>query len=91
MIIVSYDAQNEQLIVQVADTGKGIKAEEIPTLCQKFGTLLRTAEMNSEGVGLGLMISKALIEANKGQLSIHSQGINKGSTFEFTMKMQQVD
>ena len=66
IIIVSYDAQQEKLSVQVADTGKGIKAKEIPNLCQQFGTLLRTAEMNSEGIGLGLMISKALIEANEG-------------------------
>ena len=41
-------------MVQVADCGKGIAAKEIPKLCQKFGELLRTAEMNSEGVGLGL-------------------------------------
>ena len=73
--------------MQIADSGKGIEASEIPTLCEKFGKLLRTAEMNSEGVGLGLMISKALIEANEGQLSIQSEGVDKGSIFTFTMKM----
>ena len=41
-----------------------------------FGKLLRTAEMNSEGVGLGLMVSKALIEANGGRLEIRSEGID---------------
>ena len=71
----------------MADTGKGIAAEEIPTLCQKFGKLLRTAEMNCEGVGLGLMISKALVEANGGQLKIESEGVGMGSYFMFTMKM----
>ena len=44
--------------------------------------------MNSEGVGFVLMISKALIEANGGQLTIASEGIKKGSVFQFTMKMQ---
>ena len=68
LIVISFDAFKQKLQVQVADSGKGISAEEIPTLCQKFGKLLRTAEMNSEGVGLGLMISKALIEANEGVL-----------------------
>ena len=43
--------------------------------------------MNSEGVGFGLMISKALIEANEGVLKIASEGIGKGSVFQFTMKM----
>lgn len=87
-VLAGYDESNCQIIVQVADTGTGITAEEIPFLCQKFGKLFRTAEMNSEGVGFGLMISKALIEANGGQLKIASEGINKGSVFQFTMKMQ---
>ena len=69
------------MIVQVSDTGSGIDPEEIPLLCQKFGKLFRTAEMNSDGVGFGLMISKSLIEANGGQLKIASEGINKGSVF----------
>ena len=43
--------------------------------------------MNSDGVGLGLMISKALIEANGGELKIMSEGLNKGSIFSFNMKM----
>ena len=44
--------------------------------------------MNHDGIGLGLMISKALIEANRGQLQIKSDGIDKGSVFAFTMKMK---
>ena len=87
-MLAGYDEQNCQIIVQVADTGTGIAADEIPFLCQKFGKLFRTAEMNSEGVGFGLMISKALIEANDGVLKIASEGVNKGSVFQFTMKMQ---
>jgi len=46
------------MMVHVADSGKGITEEEIPNLCQQFGKLYRTAEMNHEGLGLGLMISK---------------------------------
>ena len=43
--------------------------------------------MNCEGVGLGLMISKALIEANGGELRIESEGVGRGSSFTFSMKM----
>jgi len=74
----------------VADSGKGIAPEEIPLLCKKFGKLFRTAEMNSDGIGLGLMISKALIEANGGKLNIASRGIDRGSVFEFNMKMTNI-
>ena len=75
IILISYDAAREQLVVQVGDSGKGIRADEIPKLCSKFGTLFRTAEQNSEGIGLGLMVSKALIEGNSGELRIESEGM----------------
>ena len=75
----------------MSDTGKGIKAEEIPLLCEKFGKLFRTAEMNSEGIGFGLMISKAIIESNGGLLHIKSDGIDKGSVFGFSMNMVVVE
>ena len=90
LLIVSYDSPRGEIVVKVADTGKGIAAGEIPTLCQKFGKLLRTAEMNCEGVGLGLMVSKALIEANGGELKIESEGVSQGSCFTFTMKMHDL-
>ena len=47
--------------------------------------------MNHEGIGLGLMVSKALVEKNGGKLDIFSKGIDKGSIFTFSMKMNQVE
>ena len=44
------------LTVDVEDTGVGIAAEDFPMLFTRFGKLHRTAEMNSEGIGLGLTI-----------------------------------
>ena len=85
--MAGYDETSKQLRVHIYDSGKGITPSEIPKLCHKFGKLFRTAEMNSDGIGLGLMISKALIEKNGGELSIHSDGIDQGSVFAFSMKM----
>ena len=51
-----YRIDTEKLFVQVEDTGIGIAAEDQPKLFNKFGVLARTAEMNHEGIGLGLTI-----------------------------------
>ena len=40
---------------------------------------------------MGLMICKHLVEMNQGAIEVHSDGKDQGSTFTFTMKMQQVD
>lgn len=46
------------LHIQVRDTGTGIAAEDIPKLFTRFGKLKRTADLNSDGLGLGLTIVK---------------------------------
>lgn len=74
------------LRVSVEDTGKGIKPEEIDKVFQMFGKLKRTASLNNEGIGLGLMICKKLVQLNEGQISLHSDGQNKGCTISFSMK-----
>ena len=45
--------------------------------------------MNSDGIGLGLTITKKIVNKSGGQIEVHSDGINKGSTFMFSMKMTQ--
>ena len=51
----------------------------------RFGKLHRTAEMNHDGIGLGLTIVKQIVEACNGVVEVHSDGIGKGSCFAFTM------
>lgn len=75
------------LKVHVVDSGKGIDPQDINKLFNMFGKLLRTAEQNHEGIGMGLMICKNLVEQNQGTINVHSDGLDKGSIFSFTMKM----
>ena len=87
MLFASYDEESEMLRVCVSDNGKGIEESEQSQIFEKFGKLLRTASMNSEGIGLGLTISRRLVEANGGELKVYSGGINQGAQFMFAMKM----
>ena len=84
---MSYGDSSDFLYVQVCDTGVGIPEAEIGKLFSRFGKLHRTAELNSEGIGLGLTIVKQIVEESKGGISVYSEGQDKGSTFSFSMNM----
>ena len=75
------------LKIHIFDSGKGIRKEDIKKLFTMFGKLHRTAEMNSEGIGLGLMICQQLVSLNGGTIIVSSDGENQGSVFTFDMKM----
>ena len=76
------------LRVHIHDTGQGILPDEMPKLFNMFGKLKRTAEVNSEGIGMGLMICQNLVKMNGGTIEVHSDGENRGSVFSFSMKMK---
>jgi HAMP domain-containing protein/signal transduction histidine kinase len=67
-----------QLRVEIADTGLGIEPETLPKIFDAFEQGGRT---QSGGLGLGLAISKTLVEAHKGIIAAQSDGRNKGSNF----------
>lgn len=72
------------------DTGTGIAREDFPKLFNRFGKLHRTAQMNHEGIGLGLTIVKEIVEACHGNVAFYSKGLGHGSTFSFSMKFPSV-
>ena len=63
------------------DTGVGISQKDFPKLFTRFGELQRTAQINNEGIGLGLNIVKQIVELCDGQVNVHSDGKGKGSVF----------
>ena len=68
------------LIITVRDTGRGIKAENISKLFNKFERLDVEKNTTTEGTGLGLAITKQLIEMMGGRINVQSQ-FGKGSIF----------
>ena len=55
-IMASYDFSQSCIVIHVVDSGIGIQQDDQKKLFKKFGKLRRTAELNSEGIGLGLTI-----------------------------------
>ena len=58
------DSCKNMLIIHVKDTGRGILPEDIPKLFTEFGKLQKTADINAEGIGLGLTIVKQIVETS---------------------------
>ena len=85
VIIVNYSVAQSKLSISVQDTGKGISPEKIPGLFKCFGKMKRTAEQNSEGLGLGLVIVKQIVDQYYGDVSVYSDGPGQGSTFNVTL------
>lgn len=78
--------ENDRFIkVSVSDTGKGILKENMDKLFKKFGKLENSYETIAEsgGTGLGLYITKQLIEGMGGKITAKSSGENKGAEFTF--------
>ena len=95
-IILSARADNEQVLISVKDNGRGIPAEDMPVLFDKFhrgrpaplSAAMRNATTDAEfledadvsGVGLGLYLGRNVMEQMGGQISVESE-VGRGSTF----------
>jgi two-component system, NtrC family, sensor histidine kinase KinB len=76
--------RNEYVVVSVSDTGSGIPAEYLPHIFDKFIQVPGA----QGGAGLGLAISKSIVEAHGGQISVQSE-VGRGTTFTFTLPVAQ--
>ncbi len=85
-IDVSVRRIKDKVVFAVKDTGMGMTPEIKTTLFQKFSRG-DGARMNTSGSGLGLYLAKEIIEAHKGTVGVDSEGMGKGSTFHFELRV----
>jgi len=79
-ITIGLKADDENIVVSIKDTGLGISNEDIPHLFQKFYRVDTTATRQIGGNGLGLFISRKIVEMNNGRIWVESE-VGQGSTF----------
>lgn len=82
-IKISAEERENRVAISVHDTGSGIPAEYLPHIFDKF---VQVPNAPTGGAGLGLTISKSIIEAHHGQISVQSE-VGRGTTFTFTLPL----
>lgn len=83
-VTISVQQENNEIHVEVRDSGPGIKAEDIPRLFQPFEQLDQGKGRVKGGTGLGLAITREIVLAHGGRIWAESE-IGKGSSFHFTL------
>lgn len=79
-----------ELFISVADSGQGIKEEDMPKLFSSFEQVNTKKNHSKEGTGLGLAISKQLINMMGGEIGVDSE-FGKGTTFSFNIHQSITD
>ena len=73
----SYNPSPQRVTIEISDNGIGME----PQFVEKVFYVFEQADSQGEGLGLGLAISKAIVEMHAGTIRAHSEGLGKGATF----------
>ena len=81
-------SDKENILVEITDTGKGIKEEDIPYIWDKYYKNQKKHKRNLVGTGLGLSIVKNILEEHKYNYGVKSK-VGKGTTFYFEIPKEK--
>jgi len=87
-ITLTAEKQGDWVEISVSDTGRGIPAEDLPNIFERFYRVDRSRARATGGTGLGLTIAKRLVEAHGGEIAVQSE-LGKGSRFSFTLPIAE--
>lgn len=84
-ISIDLHEENHNAIIQIRDTGYGIPTEELPYIFERYRRVSKHKHLAS-GTGLGLAVSKAIVDAHNGQITVASEE-GQGSTFTLQLPL----
>ena len=86
-IHIELEAVGDQLVIKVVDTGQGIAADQLPLLFDRLYRGDQARPRTADSTGLGLAIARAILEAQGGRITAHSDGLGFGSTFTIELPL----
>lgn len=79
------EPRKDRALFRISDSGEGIAEEHLPHVFERFYRADKARSRGDGGAGLGLAISKALVEVMGGEIWAESEGQGRGSAFSFTL------
>src|SRR3989344_6081750 len=79
-VVIKIEKKTKEVLVSIQDTGIGISKEEVSNIFKKFNRATDVLTYNYVGIGLGLYLTKLIIEAHRGKIWFESE-VGKGTTF----------
>lgn len=89
-VTVSLSVQHKNIIIEVSDTGSGISEEMQTKIFEPFVQAETSTQKNRRGFGIGLSVTKRIVEAQGGELKLTST-IGKGSVFKITLPLIEAE
>ena len=88
-ISINLDINDDICVFSIDDSGIGIEKNDIKKLFKKFSRieLEKCKNIEREGTGLGLYLSKKIIDSHGGKIWVYSKGKDQGSTFSFSLPL----
>jgi PAS domain S-box-containing protein len=87
-VTISSEKQDNAIEIRIKDTGIGIRKEDLPRLFRAFEQLEKGGDRKTGSTGLGLVISKDIIEKHKGKIWVESE-FGKGSQFHILLPVEE--
>jgi two-component system, OmpR family, phosphate regulon sensor histidine kinase PhoR len=89
LVVVSFNAGNDEVDVSVKDNGPGIASHHLKRIFERFYRIDKSRSRDLGGTGLGLSIVKHILEAHNSRISVRSK-VGEGTIFEFKLKLGKV-
>jgi PAS domain S-box-containing protein len=88
-IALTAQAEGDQVVVEVADSGIGIAPQHLSQIFELFGQVESALNRSQGGQGIGLSLAKGLVELHGGSIGARSDGIGKGSEFVVRLPLRR--
>jgi two-component system sensor histidine kinase VicK len=90
IVRVTVHGDGDRLLLEVEDSGPGIHEAELPSIFDRFHQIGGALRRRADGFGLGLYITKRLVEALRGEIEVSSV-VGKGTTFRVRIPFQRAE